>query len=66
MVDKKTDDREAFGFKKKLYNHYFDKQSGNMKNTQFKADDVFCDRKRKDSFSPEQITELKFFQPKYC
>ena len=36
MIDKKIDEKEAQELKK-IYNHYLDKRSGIMKNTQFKS-----------------------------
>ena len=32
-----------------------------MKNTQFKADDIFCDNKNKDTFSQDQLKKLNNF-----
>ena len=55
MIDKKIDQKEAEELKK-IYNHYFDKRSEIMKNTQSKVEDVFGDVISKDSISPEQIT----------
>ena len=49
---------------KKIYNHYIDKRSGFMKNTQFRVEDVFGDVISKDKFSREQITKLKNFSAK--
>ena len=63
MVDKKIDEREAQELKK-IYNHYIDKRSEIMKNTQFKVEDVFGDVISKDNFSQEQITKLNNFLAK--
>ena len=63
MVDKKIDENEAEELKK-IYNHYIDKRSEIMKNTQFKVEDVICDVISKDNFSREQITKLNNFLAK--
>ena len=63
MVDKKIDEKEAEELKK-IYNHYIDKRSEIMKNTQFKVEDVFGDVISKDNFSQEQITKLNNFLAK--
>ena len=63
MVDKKIDEREAEELKN-IYNHYIDKISEIMKNTQFKVEDVFGDVISKDNFSQEQITKLNNFLAK--
>ena len=63
MVDKKIDQKEAEQLKQ-IYNHYIDKKSEIMKNTQFKVEDVFGDVISKDSISPEQITKLNNFLAK--
>ena len=60
MVDKKGDEKEAQELKKN-YNHYIDKRSEIMKNTQFKVEDVFGDVISKESFNQEVITELNTF-----
>ena len=60
MIDKKIDQKEAEQLKQ-IYNHYVDKKSEIMKNTQFKVEDVFGDVISKDSISPEQITKLNNF-----
>ena len=39
MFDKKIDEKEALELKK-IYNHYIDKRSEFMKNTQFKVEDI--------------------------
>ena len=59
-VEKKIDEKEAQELKK-IYNHYIDKRSEIMKNTQFKVEDVFGDVISKDNFSQEQITKLNKF-----
>ena len=63
MIDKKIDEREANQLKQ-IYNHYVDKKSEIMRNTQFKVEDVFGDVISKDSISPEQITKLNNFLAK--
>ena len=63
MFDKKIDEKEAQELKK-IYNHYIDKRSEIMKNTQFKVEDVFGDVISKDNFSQEQITKLNNFLAK--
>ena len=59
MVDKKIDEKEANGIKR-IFNHYLDKRSDIMKNTQFKVD-IFADIIRKDNISQYQIIELIVF-----
>ena len=63
MIDKKIDQKEAEQLKQN-YNHYIDKKSEIMKNTQFKVEDVFGDVISKDSISPEQITKPNNFSAK--
>ena len=63
MVDKKIDEKEAQELKK-IYNHYNDKRSEIMKNTNFKVEDVFGDVISKDNFSQEQLTKLNNFLAK--
>ena len=63
MVDKKIDQKEAEEVKK-IYNHYIDKRKENMKNTNFKVEDVFGDIISKKNFSQEQITKLNTFSAK--
>ena len=60
MIDKKIDQKESEELKK-IYNHYIDKRSEIMKNTQFKVEDVFGDVISKDNFSQEQTTKLNNF-----
>ena len=57
MVDKKVDQKEAEQLKQ-IYNHYVNKKSDIMKNTQFKVEDIFTDVISKDTISTEQITKL--------
>ena len=57
MVYKKTDEQEAEDLKK-IFNHYIDKRKEIMKNTSFKAEDVFGDVISKDIISQEQITKI--------
>ena len=49
MIDKKSDEKEAMELKKN-YDHYIDKRSEIMKNTQFEVEDVFGDVISKDKF----------------
>ena len=63
MIDKKIDQREAEQLKQ-IYNHYVDKKSEIMKNTQLKVEDIFSDVISKDTISTEQITKLKNFLAK--
>ena len=60
MIDKKIDEKEAEQLKQ-IYNHYVDKKSEIMKNTQFKVEDIFTDVISKDTISTEQITKLNNF-----
>ena len=62
-IDKKIDQKEAEQLKQ-IYNHYVDKKSEIMKNTQFKVEDVFNDIIHKDTISQEQITKLNNFLAK--
>ena len=48
----------------KIYNHYLDKREAIMKNTSFKAEDVFGDVIGKEIFGQEQITKLNNFSTK--
>ena len=63
MIDKKIDQKEAEQLKQ-IYNHYVDKKSEIMKNTQFKIEDIFSDVISKDTISTEQITKLNNFLAK--
>ena len=63
MAVKKNEEKEAQELKK-IYNHYIDKRSEIMKNTQFKVEDVFADVISKDNFSQEQITKPNNFLAK--
>ena len=63
MIDKKNDQKEAEQLKQ-IYNHYVDKKSEFMKNTQFKVEDIFTDVFSKDTISTEQITKLNNFLAK--
>ena len=60
MIDKKINEKESEQLKQ-IYNHYIDKKSEIMKNTQFKVEDVFTDVFSKDTISTEQITKLSNF-----
>ena len=50
MVDKYIDEKETLELKN-VYNHCLDKSSYNMKNTQFKVEDVFGDVSNKTHIS---------------
>ena len=63
MIDKKIDEKEAEQLKQ-IYNHYVDKKSEIMKNTQFKVEGIFTDVISKDTISTEQITKLNIFLAK--
>ena len=63
MIDKKIDQKEADQLKQ-IYNHYFEKKSEIMKNTQFKVEDIFTDVINKDTISQEQIIKLNNFLAK--
>ena len=63
MIDKKIDQNEAEQLKQ-IYNHYIDKKSEIMKNTQFKVEDVFTDVISKDSISTEEKTKSNNFSTK--
>ena len=63
MIDKKIDEKEANQLKQ-IYNHYVDKKSEIMKNTQFRVEDIFSDVISKDTFSTEQIIKLNNFSAK--
>ena len=63
MVDKKIDEKESQELKK-IYNHYLDKRSEILKNTQFQVEDEFGDIIYKDTITPEQITKLNNFLAK--
>ena len=60
---KKIDEKESEQLKQ-IYNHYVDKKSELMKNTQFKFVEVFTDVISKDTISTEQITKLNNFWAK--
>ena len=63
MIDKRNDQKESEQLKQ-IYNHYLDKKSEIMKNTQFKVEEVFTDIISKDTISTEQITKLNNFLAK--
>ena len=63
MIDKKIDQNKADQLKR-INNHYVDKKSEIMKNTQFKVEDRFTDVISKDTISTEQITKLNNFLAK--
>ena len=63
MIDKVINQKEADQLKQ-IYNHYIDKKSEIMKNTQFKIEDIFTDVISKDTISTEQITKLNNFLAK--
>ena len=63
MIDKKIDEKEANQLKQ-IYNHYVNKKSEIMKNTQFRVEDTISDVFSKDTFSTKQITKLNYFLAK--
>ena len=63
MIDRKIDQKEADQLKQ-IYNHYVDKKSEIMKNTQFKVEDIFNEVINKDTISQEQIVKLNNFLAK--
>ena len=63
MIHKKIDEKEAEQLKQ-ICNHYIDKKSEIIKNTQFKVEDIFTDVISKDTISTEQITKLNNFLAK--
>ena len=63
MIDRKINEKESEKLKQ-IYNHYVDKKSEIMKNTQFKVEDVFTDVISNDTISTEQITKLNVFSAK--
>ena len=60
MIDKKIDEKEAEQLKQ-IFNHYIEKTSEIMKNTQFKVEDAFGNVISKDKFSQEHIIKLNKF-----
>ena len=63
IIDKKIDQKEADQLKQ-IYNHYVDKKSEIMKNTQFKVEEIFNDVIHKDTISQERIVKLNNFLAK--
>ena len=63
MIDKVINQKESDQLKQ-IYNHYVDKKSEIMKNTQFKVEDIFNDVINKDTISQEQIVKLNNFLAK--
>ena len=63
MIDKVINQKEADQLKQ-IYNHYVDKKSEIMENTQFKVEDIFNDVINKDTISQEQIVKLNNFLAK--
>ena len=63
MIDKKINEKESEQLKQ-IYNHYIDKKTEILKNTQFKVEDIFTDVISKDTISTEQITKLNNFLAK--
>ena len=63
MIDKVINQKEADQLKQ-IYNHYTDKNSEIMKNTQFKVEDIFNEVINKDTISQEQIVKLNNFLAK--
>ena len=63
MIDKVINQKEADQLKQ-IYNHYVDKKSEIMKNTQFRVEDIFNEVINKDTISQEQIVRLNNFLAK--
>ena len=63
MIEKVINQKEADQLKQ-IYNHYIDKKSEIMKNTQFKVEDIFNEVINKDTISQEQIGKLNNFLAK--
>ena len=63
MIDKVINQKETDQLKQ-IYNHYIDKKSEIMRNTQFKVEDIFNDVINKDTISQEQIVKLNNFLAK--
>ena len=63
MIDKVINRKEADQLKQ-IYNHYVDKKSEIMKNTQFRVEDIFNEVVNKDTISQEQIVKLNNFLAK--
>ena len=63
MIDKVINQKEADQLKQ-IYNHYVDKKSEIMRNTQFKVEDIFNEVINKDTISQEQIVKLNNFLAK--
>ena len=63
MIDRKINEKESEQLKQ-IYNHYIDKRTEIMKNTQFKVEDVLGDVISKDNFSQEQINKANNFLAK--
>ena len=63
MVDEKIDVKEAEELKKND-NQFIENRKEFMKKINFEVEDVFGDFISKDSFSPEQTTEINNLLPK--
>ena len=63
MFDRKINEKESEQLEQ-IYNHYIDKKSEIMRNTQFKVEDVFTDVISKDTISTEQRTKVNNFSAK--
>ena len=57
MVDERIDDNKVLELKKILI-HCLDKRSDNMKNMQFRFEDIFGDILSEGSIPPQQITKI--------
>ena len=62
-MDKKIDQKEG-ELLKQIFNHYIDKRSEIMKNTQFKVEFVIGDVISEDNFCQEQKTKFNNFLAK--
>ena len=63
MIEKVINQKEVDQLKQ-IYNHYIDKKSEIMRNTQFKVEDIFNEVINKDTISQEQIVKLNNFLAK--
>ena len=63
MIDKEIAEEKAKELKK-IYEHYVDKRSEIIKNTQFKVEDLFGEIINKDNFSQDQIIKPNKFLTK--
>ena len=60
MIDKRINEKDSEQLKQ-IYNHYIDRKTEIMKNTEFKVEDIFTDVISEDTISTEQITKSNKF-----